>query len=69
MKRKKSAFKESLLSVPLGYTSNADWRYARPNSNVIMFEVDVTTCIALFLTNILHSIVISNVYKWSTTLY
>ena len=49
MKRKKSAFKESLLSVP-----RANWRYARSNSDVIMFDVDVTTCVALFLTNILH---------------
>ena len=29
-------------------------RYARSNSDVIMFDVDVTTCVALFLTNIIR---------------
>ena len=27
---------------------------ARSNSTVIMFNVDVTTCVALFQTNVLH---------------
>ena len=27
--------------------------YARSNSDIIMFDVDVTTCVALLLTNIL----------------
>ena len=47
MKRKKTAFKESLLECVLGYRSRANWRYARPNSDVITFDVDVTTCVAL----------------------
>ena len=54
MKRKKSAFKESLLSVPYSKASRANWCYTRSNRDVIMFDVDVTTCVALFLTNILH---------------
>ena len=49
MKRKKSAFE-----CALGKASRAKWRYARSNSDVTMFDVDVTTCVALFLTNILH---------------
>ena len=51
MKRKKSAFKESLLSVPQG---RRHVQTGATNSDVIMFDVDVTTCVALFLTNILH---------------
>ena len=57
MEGKKSAFKESLLSVPQDrrhMQTGPNWRYARPNSDVIMFDVDVSTCVALFLTNILH---------------
>ena len=34
--------------------SHANWHYIRPNSDVIMFDVDVKTCVALFLTNIFH---------------
>ena len=54
MKRKKSAFEEKSIERALGKASRANWRYARSNSDVIMFDVDVTTCVALFLTNILH---------------
>ena len=36
----------------VGVTYN--WRYASSNCDAIMFDVDVTTCVALFLTNILH---------------
>ena len=52
MKRKKSAFLESLSSVPYGrrHLKTGAW----PNSDIIMFDVDVTTCAALFLTNTLH---------------
>ena len=57
MKRKKSAFKESLLSVPYGrrhVQTGATPCQTMSNRDVIMFDVDVTTCVALFLTNILH---------------
>ena len=30
----------------------AKWRYARSNSDVIMFDVDITRCVALYLPNI-----------------
>ena len=40
------------VCLRVGVTCNL--RYARSNSDVIMFDVDVTTCVALFLTNILH---------------
>ena len=33
--------------VCLREASRANWRYARSNSDVIMFDVDVTTCVAL----------------------
>ena len=49
MKRKKSAFKESLLSVPYGRRHVQTG--AMPGQIVTS---DVATCVALFLTNILH---------------
>ena len=54
MKHKKSAFKKKSIECALGKASRANWRYARSNSDIIMFDVDVTTCVALFLTNILN---------------
>ena len=55
MKRKKSACKESLLSVPYGRRHvQTGATPAMSNRDVIMFDVDVTTCVKLFLTNILH---------------
>ena len=42
------------IECDLGYASCANWHNARPDSDVIKFYVDVTTCVALFLTIIIH---------------
>ena len=42
------------MECVLGQASRANWRYARSNSDIIMFDNDVTTYVALFLTNIPH---------------
>ena len=42
------------IECALGLASHANWSYGRPHSDIIMFDVDVTRCVALFLTNILH---------------
>ena len=49
MKHKKAAFKESIMSVPY------DRRHMQTGARyIIVFDVDVTRSVALFLTNTLH---------------
>ena len=54
MNRKTLKFKERILTV--SWSSRQVQTGATPGlkSDVVIFDVDVTTCIALFLENILH---------------